>query len=214
MIDDRKVADFREVILKMGQPRPLFCLFLSFQTNNTILTTNKCKKCPSSIQRQDSNSQPSDYKSPPLTTRPGLPPLLKLFLPHFEIQCEDGDRKEHWQNTFPINTHEHFDKQCLSNALSFYKWRHYLGSQISWLTNEVSHTLMTYWLQITGWPEGLCKSRPMSLISCPKMLSQEQTGNILTHFSKIIQSCRQFGLKIITTVFKKSPKHQWMAQSG
>ena len=30
-------------ILKMGQPRHLFNLFLSFQTNNTNLTTNKCE---------------------------------------------------------------------------------------------------------------------------------------------------------------------------
>ena len=30
------------------------------------------KKCPSSIRRWDSNSQPCDYESPPLTTRPGL----------------------------------------------------------------------------------------------------------------------------------------------
>ena len=59
--------------LKMGQPGLFFVLFLSFQTNITILTTNKCEKCPSSIQRRDSNSQPSDYESPPLTTRPGLP---------------------------------------------------------------------------------------------------------------------------------------------
>ena len=31
-------------------------------------------KYPSSIRRRDSNSQPSDYESPPFTTRPGLPP--------------------------------------------------------------------------------------------------------------------------------------------
>ena len=36
---------------KMGQPRPLFHFFSSFQTNITILTTNKCDKCPSSIRR-------------------------------------------------------------------------------------------------------------------------------------------------------------------
>ena len=36
---------------KMGQPRPLFHLFSSFQTNITILTTYKCDKCPSSIRR-------------------------------------------------------------------------------------------------------------------------------------------------------------------
>ena len=30
--------------------------------------------CPSSIWRQDSNSQPLEHESPPITTRPGLPP--------------------------------------------------------------------------------------------------------------------------------------------
>ena len=59
-----------DTFLKKGQPWPLFHLFLSFQTNITILTTNKCEKCPSSIRRRDSNSQPFDYKSPHLTTRP------------------------------------------------------------------------------------------------------------------------------------------------
>ena len=29
---------------KMGQPRPLFVYFRSFQTNNTIFTTNQCEK--------------------------------------------------------------------------------------------------------------------------------------------------------------------------
>ena len=38
---------------------------------------NICEKCPSSIRRRDSNSQPSDYESPHLTTRPGLPPYEK-----------------------------------------------------------------------------------------------------------------------------------------
>ena len=72
---------FQKCYLKMGQPRPLFCLFSSFQTNITNFTTNmNVKKCPSSIRRWDSNSQPSDYESPPLTTRPGLPPIaLKLL---------------------------------------------------------------------------------------------------------------------------------------
>ena len=35
---------------------PLFSLFLSYQTNTTIFTTNICEKCPS----RDSNPQPSD----------------------------------------------------------------------------------------------------------------------------------------------------------
>ena len=49
---------------KMGQSWPLFYV-RSFQTNNTISTTNQCEKYPSNIQRQDSNSQQSDYESPP-----------------------------------------------------------------------------------------------------------------------------------------------------
>ena len=46
----------------------------SFQTNITILTSNKREKFPSSIWCWDSNSKPLEHKSPPLTTRPGLPP--------------------------------------------------------------------------------------------------------------------------------------------
>ena len=56
--------------------RPLFHLFSSIQTNiYSISTTNKCEKCPSSIWCRDSNPQPSEYESPPLTTRPGHPPF-------------------------------------------------------------------------------------------------------------------------------------------
>ena len=49
-----------DVFLKqMVQPRPLFRLFWSFQTNIiTIFTTNICEKCPSSIWCQDSNPRP------------------------------------------------------------------------------------------------------------------------------------------------------------
>ena len=53
----------------MGLPWPLFvCLFHYFQANNTIFTTNKCVKCPSSYW--DSNPQSSDDESPPITTKP------------------------------------------------------------------------------------------------------------------------------------------------
>ena len=63
----------------MGQPRPLFIYFWSFQTNNnTILTTNQCEKCPSSIWRRDSNPQSSECKSP-ITTRPELPRIYFYY---------------------------------------------------------------------------------------------------------------------------------------
>ena len=65
----------------MGQPRPLFHLFLSFQTHITNFTTNRyVKKCPSSIRCWDSNSRPLEHESPLITTRPGFSahPLVLL----------------------------------------------------------------------------------------------------------------------------------------
>ena len=61
------IANSRQSFLKIGHPRPLFRLFLSFHSNIRILTTNKC---PSSIQCWDSNPQPLEHESPPITTRP------------------------------------------------------------------------------------------------------------------------------------------------
>ena len=42
----------------MGQPRPLFHLFLSFQTHITMFTTNKCEKMSIQYKVRDSNSRP------------------------------------------------------------------------------------------------------------------------------------------------------------
>ena len=70
------------LFFKNGPTPASFVYFRSFQTNIvTIFTTNKCEKCPSSIWCRDSNSQPSDYESPLLTTRPGLPPCYGTFYP-------------------------------------------------------------------------------------------------------------------------------------
>ena len=49
-------------------------IFGLFKQTIQILQQNNVKKCPSSIRCRDSNSQSSDYESPNLTTRPGLPP--------------------------------------------------------------------------------------------------------------------------------------------
>ena len=64
---------------KMGQPRALFHLFLSFQTNIMIFRTI-VKKCLSRILCQDSNSRPLEHESSPITTRPGLPPVKFNFI--------------------------------------------------------------------------------------------------------------------------------------
>ena len=55
----------------MCHPRPLFVLFLYFQTKNTIITIEIfVNNCPSSIQYGDSNPRPSEHEFPPITTRP------------------------------------------------------------------------------------------------------------------------------------------------
>ena len=72
---------FATFILKMGQSRPLFHLFLSFQTHITNFATyNYVKNCPFSIWCWDSNSRPLERESPPVTTRPGLQPICLLHL--------------------------------------------------------------------------------------------------------------------------------------
>ena len=63
---------------KMGHAPPLFHLFLSFQTNITILSTNTCEVWPYSMPHYwESNPLASEPESPPITTRPGLPPNNK-----------------------------------------------------------------------------------------------------------------------------------------
>ena len=54
----------------MGHPQPLFSSFQTFQCLQQIHSD----QCPSSIRYWGSNPQPSEHESPPITTRPGLPP--------------------------------------------------------------------------------------------------------------------------------------------
>ena len=68
----------------MVQPPPLFYLFSVISIKHyTILQQIISEKCPYSILHWDLNSQPSDYESPPLTTRPELPPYLNSL---FELK--------------------------------------------------------------------------------------------------------------------------------
>ena len=55
-------------------------IFSLFKQTIQILQQINVKKCSSSIRCHDSNSQPSDYESPPLTTRQGLPRYKQFFL--------------------------------------------------------------------------------------------------------------------------------------
>ena len=73
---------------KWANPGLFFVYFESFQTNNTIFTINKCEKmsCPSTIWR-NSNPRSSEHESPPITTRPGLPPYLITLLGLISYCC-------------------------------------------------------------------------------------------------------------------------------
>ena len=66
---------------KVGQSRPLFHLFsVFFKQTLQFLQQIYVKKCPSSILCRDSNPQPSERESLPITTRPGLLPCTKFLL--------------------------------------------------------------------------------------------------------------------------------------
>ena len=65
---------------KWANPGLFFIYFRLFKRTLQFWQQINVKKCPSSIWRQDLDSQPSGYNSPPLTTRPGLPPIIFLFL--------------------------------------------------------------------------------------------------------------------------------------
>ena len=63
----------------MGQPRPLFRLFSVFSNKHyKFLQQIYVKRCPYSIWCWDSNPRPLERESPPITTKPGLPPQIKV----------------------------------------------------------------------------------------------------------------------------------------
>ena len=75
------LLQFQSFLKKMGQPRPLFHLFSSFQTHITNLTANRyVKKCPSSIWCRDSNSQTFEHESLPIPLDQGSCPTGSISL--------------------------------------------------------------------------------------------------------------------------------------
>ena len=71
MSDFPENCNFFIFIQILANPGLFFIDFQSIQLNNRIL--QQFEKCPSSIGRRDSNSQPSGYESPPLTSSPRIP---------------------------------------------------------------------------------------------------------------------------------------------
>ena len=92
----------------MGQPQPLFSFILSFQTNITIFTANKCEKSLSSIWHWDSNPQPLEHESPPLTTRPELPRTWLIIILYLVLKvfssCDELQTRIHPATAKPAKT--------------------------------------------------------------------------------------------------------------
>ena len=72
-------------------PTPVSFSFI-FVFSNIIFRTDKCEKCPSSIRCWDSNSRSLEDASPPITTRPGLPPQSKVLytLKMYAVGLDEG----------------------------------------------------------------------------------------------------------------------------
>ena len=73
---------------KWANPGLFFLYFRSFQTNNTIFTTNQCgkmSKCPSTIRRRDSNPRSFERESSLITTRPWVPHKVTIGLPYLSL---------------------------------------------------------------------------------------------------------------------------------
>ena len=69
------------VFLKNGPTLAFFCLFLVFSNKHyKFLQQIYVKKCPSSIWWRDLNPRSLERESPPITTRPGLPPNMSSFI--------------------------------------------------------------------------------------------------------------------------------------
>ena len=91
---------------KMCQHRPLVYLFTPFQIHITSFTIIKCEKMswPSIIWHWDSNSQPLECESPPITTRPGLPHPILMFMNRL-LMMEMGGRASNffvWRASFLV----------------------------------------------------------------------------------------------------------------
>ena len=65
---DRVKIKNMDIVFKWANPGVFLVYFRSFQTKNTIFTTNQCEKMsksPSSIRRKDSNPQTFDMSPHP-----------------------------------------------------------------------------------------------------------------------------------------------------
>ena len=121
-------------VLKMGLPRPLlsFIFGLFKQTSLKLFQQIYVKKCPSSIRCWDSNLQPLEHESPPITTRPGLPPYGAVFVAQLVEQLHLRFKSSHWHFLFSVSVN------CIEKTkIQRY---HYMQKDHSFLQSVHSHS--------------------------------------------------------------------------
>ena len=103
-------------------------IFGLFRQTLQIFTTNVCEKCPCSIWHRDSNPRPQERESPPLTTRPGLPPSKKKCLfAIFKVQtCEPIVRGEKNMRRKAKLVRAKYPNHCFMGAFEKTSWEEYL----------------------------------------------------------------------------------------
>ena len=164
--NSRIVYHLGHLLFYMGHDRPLY-LFGLFKQTIQILQQIHVKKM--FIQHPDSNSWPSEYESPPLTTRPGLPPRVVLILsPHFIFQIFFAARgySTFWWKLQPEEDAELFGKsrnptikikwmqtsisvlRAKSKIISILGLTSYVADQLFW-TNAWDIRSLTFWSRKT-----------------------------------------------------------------
>ena len=102
MVYDISSRPINILFLTGPTPASFSLIFGLFQTNIiTIFTTNISEKCPSCIWCQDSNPQPLELESLPITTRTGLPKNILCNIGRTKIQSklDRHSRSEKMQNS-------------------------------------------------------------------------------------------------------------------
>ena len=80
-----KFVDSWFFLKKFANPGLFFIYFCLFKHKLPLLHQINVNKCSSSIKCRDSNSWSLEHESPPITTRPGLLPLVDWCFPSIEV---------------------------------------------------------------------------------------------------------------------------------
>ena len=106
---------------------------------------------PSSIRHRDSNPRPLEHESPPITTRPGLPPLLLLLLLDFSFEYK------------PITI------PPLSLSLSSYLFVHYICTYLPQTREPISFLSTITYLARCSQKRFLYLTKPEIVFSRPSI---------------------------------------------